>query len=57
MIPEFELKALDEKIKTFGSFDKGLPKFQAALWNIAERYNSDGPTVVMEYFDWKSKQK
>ena len=57
MIPEFELKALDEKIKTFGSFDKGLSKLQAELWSIADRYNTDGPTVAMEFFDWESKQK
>ena len=57
MIPEFELKALDKKLGTFGLFDKGLPKFQAELWSIADKYNTDGPTVAMEFFAWKNKQK
>ena len=57
MIPEFELKALDKKLGTFGLFDKGLPKFQAELWSIADKYNTDEPTVAMEFFAWKNKQK
>ena len=57
MIPEFELKALDEKIKTFSSFDKGFLELRAELWNIADKYNTDGPTVAMKFFDWKSKQE
>ena len=46
MIPEFELKALDEKIKTFGSFDKGLPKLQAELWSIADNRWSNGSNGI-----------
>ena len=55
MIPESELKSLDEKSKNFGSFDVALPKLQAEFWALADKYNTDGQTVAMEFFTWKSK--
>lgn len=55
MIPQNELILLDEKAKEFGTFDVALPKLQMEFWSLADKYNTDGPTVAMEFFAWKSK--
>lgn len=56
MIPEKEFQLLDEKIKNFGSFDKGLPQFQRELWNLGDKYGITGQDVFSQYMDWKNKK-
>lgn len=55
MIPETEFILLDEKIKNFGSFDTGLPKFQKELWALGDKYGITGQDVFFQYMDWKNK--
>lgn len=38
MIPKKEFQLLDEKIKDFGCFDKGLPEFQKELLAWGDKY-------------------
>lgn len=55
MIPENEFILLDKKAKDFGTVDVALTKLQMEFWSLADKYNTDGPTVAMEFFVWKSK--
>ena len=36
-------------------FDKGLPILREIVWKLADKYGTDGPEVLKQYFDWKSK--
>lgn len=56
MMTEDELKQLDEKVKTFGKFDKDLSKFRDELWKLADKYGVDGATIFKEYMDWRSSK-
>ena len=56
-IPEEEFVILQEKIKNWGPFDEGLPKLRNEISGIAKKYSTDSPSVIREFFDWKSKQK
>ena len=56
MIPIEEITKLDQEfMKLSMPFDKGLPILREMVWKLADKYGTDGPEVLKQYFDWKSK--
>lgn len=38
-------------------FDKAFPIMQQRIWEIADKYDTDGPNVMNIYFTLKGKKK
>ena len=48
---------LSEKVKNMGAFDQAIKNLQNELWQIADKYGSDGASVFAEYMTWRNKRQ
>ena len=56
MIPREELAKLDQDlIELVSPFSKELPMLRNKVWEIANKYGTNGPDVMRQYFEWKSQ--
>lgn len=56
MISREELAKLDQDLIELDSpFSKELPMLRNKVWEIANKYGTNGPDVMRQYFEWKSQ--
>ena len=51
-----EVERIMQEIGNF-PFDKAFPIMQQRIWEIADKYDTDGPNVMNIYFTLKGKKK
>lgn len=56
MIPREELAKLDQElIELDAPFGQGLPMLRDKVWEIANKYGTNGPDVMKQYYEWKAQ--